>query len=66
MTQEFVAVQFKDKNTMMTQLKRIFRTTDDIFFHACYDLPADPLISDSAHVSATAHEIWQVTGYRFR
>ncbi|KAN0140684.1 hypothetical protein V8E53_001511 [Lactarius tabidus] len=50
----------------MAQLKRIFRTTDNIFFHACYDLPADPLKSDSDHVSAVAHEIWQVTGYRFR
>jgi hypothetical protein len=51
---------------MMTQLKRIFRTTDNIFFYTCYNLPADPLKSDSDHVSAAAHEIWQVTGYRFR
>jgi hypothetical protein len=51
---------------MMTQLKRVFRTKDNILFHACYDLPADPLMSHSDHVSAAAHEIWQVTGYRFR
>lgn len=60
------AVKFEDKNMMMTWLKTIFRTTDNIFFHTCCDLPADPLMSDRDQVSATAHEIWQVTSYCFR
>ena len=59
------AVTFKDKNALMAQLKRIFKTSEHIFFHACYDLPADPLMSDRDYVKATAHEIWRVTGYRF-
>ena len=29
------AVKFEDKNMMMTWLKMIFRTKDNIFFHAC-------------------------------
>ena len=49
----------------MTQLKKAFKTSDLIFFHAYYDLPADPLMTDRDHVKATAHEIWRVTGYRF-
>jgi hypothetical protein len=64
--QEIVAIKFKDKKTMMTQLKRIFSTKDSILFHASYDLLADPLMSDSDHVSAATHEIWQLTGYSFR
>ena len=52
----------------MERLKYVFKTSERIFFHGCYDLPTDPLNSHSAHakVKATAHEIWQVTGYRFR
>ena len=49
----------------MTQLKKVFKTSDHVFFHACFDLPADPSISDRDYIKATAHEIWKVTGYRF-
>ncbi|KAF8257921.1 hypothetical protein EI94DRAFT_1816526 [Lactarius quietus] len=62
---ENVAITFKDENALMTQLKKIFKTSDHIFFHGCYDVPADPSMSDKDHVKATAHEIWKVTGYRF-
>ena len=50
----------------MKQLKQTFKTSERIFFNGSYDLPADPLISDKEHVSATAHNIWKVSGYRFR
>ena len=49
----------------MKQLKYVFKTSEHIFFHGCYDIPTDPLSSDTAHVKATAREIWEVTGYRF-
>ena len=64
--QEDVAIKFEDEDKMITQLKKALKTTDCIFFHACYDLRADLLMSDREHVSATAHEIWKATGYRFR
>jgi hypothetical protein len=51
---------------MMTQLKRVFRTSDRIFFHGAYDLPADPLMPERDHVNTAAYEIWKVTGYRFK
>ncbi|KAN0133621.1 hypothetical protein V8E53_008568 [Lactarius tabidus] len=60
-----VAVKFTDKNALLKQLKNVFKTSEHIFFHGCYDLPADPLSSDKAYVKAAAHEIWRVTGYRF-
>ncbi len=60
------AIQFKDKSSVMKQLTSIFETTERIFFHGFYDLPADPLISDRDRVKATAYEIWKVSGYRFR
>ena len=49
----------------MKQLKYAFKTSESIFFHGRYDSPTDPLSSDSAHVKATANEIWHITGYRF-
>ena len=50
---------------MMAQLKKAFKTTDCIFFHACYDLCANLLMSDKEHVSMTAHKVWKTSGYRF-
>ena len=61
-----VPVTFKDKNATMMQLKRVFKTSDCIFFYGCYDVPADPLMPDREQVNTTADEIWRVTGYRFR
>ena len=51
---------------MMIHLKRVFELSSDIFFHACFDSPVDPLTSDKDLVNATAHKIWKVTGYRFK
>ena len=59
-------VKFKNLGALMKQLKQIFKTSEHIFFNGSYDLPADPLISDKEHVSMTAHDIWKVSGYRFR
>ncbi len=50
----------------MKQLKKVFKTTERIFFGGSYDAPADPLMSYKDYVTATAHEVWKVTGYRFR
>ena len=57
---------FQDKEALMTQLKRVFRSSSRIFFHGSYDLPADPLTPEKDQVSTTAYEIWKVTGYRFK
>ncbi|KAH8986470.1 hypothetical protein EDB92DRAFT_1818287 [Lactarius akahatsu] len=64
-SEENVPIQFEDKNVAMKKLKKIFKSTDQVFFHRGYDIPADPLISDRAQVQVTAHEIWKATGYRF-
>ena len=64
--QQKVPVIFKDKNATLSHLKRVFETSDRIFFHACYDLPADPLTPERDIVKITANEIWKVSGYRFR
>ena len=61
-----VPVIFNDKKAMLAHLKRVFETSDRIFFHASYDLPADPLTTKRDLIKITAHEIWKVTGYRFR
>jgi hypothetical protein len=50
----------------MKQLKEVFETSERVFFCGSYDIPADPLISDKEHVRATAHEVWKVSGYRFK
>ena len=59
-------VKFEDENAMMTHLKKVFKRSKRIFFYACYDSPIDPLTPGEDLVSATAHEIWQITGYRFK
>ncbi|KAN0128951.1 hypothetical protein V8E53_013213 [Lactarius tabidus] len=59
-------VTFKDRNTILAQLKRVFNASDHVFFYGCYDLPADLLIPEKEHVNATAHNIWRVTGYCFQ
>ena len=51
---------------MMTHLKKVFKRSERVFFYACYDSPVDPLISGEDLVNATAHEIWRITGYRFK
>lgn len=63
--QQSVPVQFEDKEAIMRQLKKLFSTRERISFHGYYDAPTDRLLSDKAHVTATAHEIWKVTGFRF-
>ena len=50
----------------LMQLKKVFKTSDRIFFYGCYDLPADPQMADRDQVNITADEIWRVTGYCFR
>ena len=59
-------VKFEDENAMMTHLKKVFKKSDRVFFFACYDSPVDPLTSDKDLINATAHEIWRITGYRFK
>ncbi|KAH8985840.1 hypothetical protein EDB86DRAFT_2832929 [Lactarius hatsudake] len=65
-SKENTPVRFKDNHTIMTQLQKVFKTTERIFFCGSYDAPVDPLISYKDLVSTTAHDIWKVTGYRFR
>jgi hypothetical protein len=50
----------------MKQLRKAFKKSDRVFFHGCYNIPADPLISDKERVKMTAQDVWKVTGYRFR
>ncbi len=64
--QENTPVKFQNNDAIMKQLKKIFKTKERIFFHGSYNAPVDPLISDKDHVRATAHDVWKVTGYRFR
>lgn len=64
--QENDPVTFPDKKAILSQLKRVFETSERIYFYGCYDLPADPLTSERDLVTMTAHEVWQVTGYHFR
>ena len=59
-------VIFKDRNALMAQLKRIFKTSDHIVFYGCFDILADPLTPDRDQVKDTTYGIWRVTGYRFR
>lgn len=50
----------------MKQLKNVFKTTECIFFHGCFDTPSDPLISEKDYVKRTTNDIWKASGYRFR
>ncbi|KAH9051623.1 hypothetical protein EDB83DRAFT_2507093 [Lactarius deliciosus] len=56
-----VPVKFENRDAIIKQLKSVFKSTEHIFFHGCYNLPQDPLISEKAHVKATADDIWKVT-----
>ena len=51
---------------MMMHLKKVFKISEHVFFYACYDSTVDPLTSGEDLVNATAHEIWKITGYRFK
>ncbi|KAH8996443.1 hypothetical protein EDB86DRAFT_2803978 [Lactarius hatsudake] len=44
-SKENTPVRFKDNHTIMTQLQKVFKTTERIFFCGSYDAPVDPLIS---------------------
>ena len=59
-------IAFTDNEAMMKRLKVVCRTQEHVFFSGCYSMPVDPLISDKERVKMTAHDIWKVTGYRFR
>lgn len=59
-------VKFQNNNTLMKQLKNIFKTSEHVFFYGSYDIPMDPLVSDKEHVQAIAHNVWKESGYRFR
>ena len=50
----------------MKQLKKVFKTSERVFFYGSYDTPANPLVSDKEYVQLTAHDIWKASGYRFR
>jgi len=64
--QKSAPIKFEDNDALMEQLTRIFRTTEQVSFHGCYDTPVDPLVSDKDRVTVTAHNVWKATGYRFR
>jgi hypothetical protein len=59
-------VTFEDNDSIMKQLRKAFKKSERVFFHGCYNIPADPLISDKERVKMTAQDVWKVTGYRFR
>jgi hypothetical protein len=61
-----VAVVFPDQKAIMKQLKSVFKTTEQVFFHGSYHVPLDPLILEKGQVKITAHDVWKATGYRFR
>ena len=60
---ENVPAIFNDREMTMKHLKKVFKTTEHVFFNGTYDIPVDPLISDKEHVKMTAHDVWKVTGY---
>jgi len=41
------------------------RATANVQFHGTYFLAFDPQISPKERAHMVAHEIWQITGYRF-
>ena len=60
-----VPVIFQDSEAMMKSLKTVFKTTEHIFFHGNYTIPADPLVTEKERVQMTAHDLWEATGYCF-
>ena len=56
---------YKDSAELFSNLRHAFKRKD-VCFNASYTLPVDPLITDKERVQMTAHEIWKVSGYRFR
>ena len=63
---ENVAVTFKDSESTLTHLQKVFKTMERIFFHGCYNIPEDPEITDKERVQMTAQDIWKATGFCFR
>ena len=59
-------VVFPDNKAIMKQLKYVFKASECVFFHGCYHIPLDPLISEKSYVKIVAHDVWKATGYRFR
>ena len=50
----------------MKSLKDVFKTTEHVFFHGSYAIPADPLVMDKEHVQMTVHDLWKAAGYCFQ
>jgi hypothetical protein len=63
---ENVAVTFKDSESTLTHLQKVFKTTERVLFHGCYNILEDLEITDKEHVRMTAQDIWKATGFRFR
>ncbi|KAJ6596512.1 hypothetical protein B0H10DRAFT_2232513 [Mycena sp. CBHHK59/15] len=58
--------QFKDAQELFSALRNAFNKEKHVNFRGTYQIPEDALITDKERVQMTVHEIWKVTGYRFR
>jgi hypothetical protein len=65
-SKENVAVTFNDSESTLKHLQKVFKATERVFFHGCYNIPEDPEITDKERVGMTAQDIWKATGFRFR
>ncbi|KII92985.1 hypothetical protein PLICRDRAFT_51294 [Plicaturopsis crispa FD-325 SS-3] len=58
-------IVYSDAQHLFTALQSCFKA-QNVFFHGRFVMPVDPLVTEKEHVQMMAHEVWKVTGYRFR
>jgi hypothetical protein len=57
---------FSGSQQLFAELQNCCKHHQDVMFYGSFKLPDDPLVSDKERAQMMAHEIWKVTGYRFR
>lgn len=57
---------YASSEDLFRAIQKAFRDSAHVNFSGAYKLPEDPLISDRERVRMTIHDIWKITGYRFK
>ncbi|KAK7005431.1 hypothetical protein R3P38DRAFT_2427601, partial [Favolaschia claudopus] len=59
-------VNFASLELLFQAIRGAFTGGKPVEFHGTCQIPEDPMVTDKERVKMTAHEIWKITGYRFK
>lgn len=64
--QKLTPIEFDSGEALMLSLRQSVKAKDGTHFCGIYRMDMDPLVKDRERVQMVAHEVWKVSGYRFR